>query len=221
MSELIVSDQTNAQVQSFTDLEPITQVEQAGKIATILSDVVEKQKLYATIGGKKYALVEAWQTMGTFLGVLPREKEVVKIDDNIYEAKIELVNRSGIVVGSATHICGGDTEPMWKKRPDYARRSMAVTRATGKAYRNTFSWIMNMAGYEPTPREEMDHVAPVMYEGTKIHKSRLAEVLKNDHNVTNESHIDEIDSYLIEKNVPLTEVKNEVKSYIDSISIGG
>jgi hypothetical protein len=32
---------------------------------------------------------------------------------------------------------------------------MAVTRATGKAYRLAFSWIMNLAGYEVTPAEEM------------------------------------------------------------------
>lgn len=34
-------------------------------------------------------------------------------------------------------------------------RSMAVTRATGKAFRLGFSWVMVMAGYSPTPAEEM------------------------------------------------------------------
>jgi hypothetical protein len=32
---------------------------------------------------------------------------------------------------------------------------MAQTRATGKACRLAFSWIMSLAGYEPTPAEEM------------------------------------------------------------------
>ena len=32
---------------------------------------------------------------------------------------------------------------------------MAQTRATGKACRLAFSWIMALAGYEPTPAEEM------------------------------------------------------------------
>jgi len=32
---------------------------------------------------------------------------------------------------------------------------MAATRATGKAYRLAFSWIINLAGYETTPAEEM------------------------------------------------------------------
>jgi hypothetical protein len=49
-------------------------------------------------------------------------------------------------------------EPTWAKRPGYARRSMAVTRATGKAFRLGFSWIMTLAGYEVTPAEEMPQV---------------------------------------------------------------
>jgi hypothetical protein len=32
---------------------------------------------------------------------------------------------------------------------------MAQTRATGKACRLAFSWIMSLAGYEPTPAEEI------------------------------------------------------------------
>ena len=32
---------------------------------------------------------------------------------------------------------------------------MAITRATGKAFRLNYSWIMALAGYEPTPAEEM------------------------------------------------------------------
>ena len=57
--------------------------------------------------------------------------------------------------------CGSDDEldrygkPVWSTRPRYARRSMAQTRATGKACRLAFSWIMALAGYEPTPAEEM------------------------------------------------------------------
>jgi hypothetical protein len=46
-------------------------------------------------------------------------------------------------------------ERTWSQRDAYARRSMAITRATGKAFRLGFSWIMTLAGYEPTPWEEM------------------------------------------------------------------
>ena len=41
---------------------------------------------------------------------------------------------------------------------------MAVTRATGKAYRLGFSWIIKLAGYEATPAEEIpqEEAAPVV-----------------------------------------------------------
>ena len=50
--------------------------------------------------------------------------------------------------------CGTD-EKTWASRARYARRSMALTRATAKASRLAFSWVMVLAGYEPTPSEEI------------------------------------------------------------------
>ena len=50
-------------------------------------------------------------------------------------------------------------EATWAKRPDYARRSMAATRAVSKACRLAFSWVMVMAGYDATPREEAPYEA--------------------------------------------------------------
>ena len=50
--------------------------------------------------------------------------------------------------------CGRD-EPDWMKRPAFQRRSMAVTRATGKAARLAFSWIMVLAGFQACPAEEI------------------------------------------------------------------
>ena len=67
----------------------------------------------------------------------------------------------GACIGRASAECGSPDEldrhgkPVWSSRPRYARRSMAQTRATGKACRLAFSWIMALAGYEPTPAEEM------------------------------------------------------------------
>ena len=100
------------------------------------------------------------------LGVLPREREVEKIDDG-YKAYVELVRTSdGAIIGGASAICTRD-ERNWSNRDDYAVRSMAVTRATGKAFRLGFSWIMKLAGYEATPAEEMDFVEG-QYEETSV-----------------------------------------------------
>ncbi len=65
---------------------------------------------------------------------------------------------NGQVLTRASAECGHDNP--WKQRPHYARRSMAQTRATGKACRLAFSWIMSLAGYSATPYEEVQDITP-------------------------------------------------------------
>jgi hypothetical protein len=74
-------------------------------------------------------------------------------------------------------------ENLWAKRPTYARRSMAITRATGKAFRLGFSWVITLAGYNPTPAEEMpgtdddqrQEPKSVRYDNSNSSKRRLAD----------------------------------------------
>lgn len=140
---------------SLFELEPKAQVEKATEIANALYDVIEKQKLYSIIQGKKYVKVEGWELLGTFLGILPRERAVSCDDAGNFEASVDLIRASdGCVVGGASAICGVD-EKRWTHADRYARRSMAITRAIGKAYRCSFSWIVCLAGYEATPEEEI------------------------------------------------------------------
>lgn len=137
---------------------PDAVVERATIIATSLAKVIKDRRLYKEIQGKAHVYVEGWSTLGAIVGVLPREKETKELPDGSYEAHVELVRTSdGAVIGGASAVCGMD-EPKWADKPKYARRSMAITRATGKAYRLGFAWIMKLAGYEATPAEEMDVV---------------------------------------------------------------
>ena len=135
----------------------------ATAIANELSKIVDEQHLYSNISGKKYVTVEGWTTMGSMLGITPKERYAKRIDDDDYEAYVELIrNSDGAIIGGASSIVSSD-ENTWSSRPRYARRSMAVTRATGKAFRLGYSWIMRLAGYEPTPAEEMDGVTDGQY----------------------------------------------------------
>lgn len=153
---LVVHEVPKAVVkQSLFDLEPDDQVLMATKIANSLTKVIEKQRLFHDIQGKKYVKVEGWELLGTFLGILPRERSVIEREDGSFEAAVDLIRASdGVVIGGASAICGTD-ERRWKTADRYARRSMAVTRAVGKAYRSSFSWIISLAGYATTPAEEM------------------------------------------------------------------
>lgn len=128
----------------------------ATETAKHLAGLVEKQKLYSVIQGRKFVRCEGWTTLAVMMGVLPREISNDPIPGTTgYKAVIALVRvADGVELTRASAQCGADEET-WAKRPAYARQSMAATRATGKACRMAFSWVMQMAGFEPTPEEEM------------------------------------------------------------------
>ena len=132
---------------------PAALVSGAAEMAHELATVIDKQKLFTVIQGKKFVGVEGWTTLAVMLGCVAREVSTTE-QDGIYVAVVELVRMNdGACISRASAECG--EEKPWNTRAKYARRSMAQTRATGKACRLAFSWIMSLAGYEVTPAEEM------------------------------------------------------------------
>jgi hypothetical protein len=147
----------------FAVSEPTQMIEQAVQIAKVLKDIAQQGNLISTISGREYMQVEAWTTLGTLVGCTPRvewSRPLTRLnpegEEYVYgwEAAVEAVNASGAVVGRAEAMCTRD-ERTWKSRDDYATRSMAQTRAMGKALRMPLGWIAVLAGYSATPAEEM------------------------------------------------------------------
>lgn len=152
--EIVASQEPQISLGQMMFSNPAAMVEQAKVVATVLKDVITSQKLYVKIKDKNYVLVEGWSTLGAMLGVVPRTVSVSEIEPGIFEATVELVNTStGMIVGQGIAECGA--EKPWDTRDRYAKKSMAITRATGKAFRLSYSWIIKLAGYEGTPAEEM------------------------------------------------------------------
>jgi hypothetical protein len=190
MNELVpTNNQTRQQVVLQQDrsvdifaAEPEEQLKIAAKWASALQNVVKEQKLAISFGGQsEHWPVEVWQTFAMFAGVHAREVDMRRYDNGTWEAKVEIVrNRDKTVVADGSAICGVD-EPTWAKKPEYARRSMAITRATGKAYRSAFSFITVLAGYNPTPAEEMPGYEPPIegYIGSPEQSERLESYLKS------------------------------------------
>lgn len=160
--ERAVVEQQPGQAIVASSADPSGMVAVASKLATVLRDIVERQRLYAVISSKKYPQVEAWMTIGRLDNVVAREPlPPVRNEDGSYEAFAELIRLSdGMVVGSSSALCGTADDRPWNGRSEPARRSMAQTRATSRAFRQQYSWIMALAGYEATPAEEMPHEAP-------------------------------------------------------------
>ncbi|MFP6656187.1 MAG: hypothetical protein VCB25_11215, partial [Myxococcota bacterium] len=135
---------------------PTEMVARSAEIATVLKKIIIDRKLYVDIQGKKYIVVEGWTTLGVMLGIVPHEVSSTRHDDGSWEAVVELRTiATGAKVGGASALCGTSCDKPWNKRSEPARKSMACTRATGKAFRLGFSFIMKLAGYEVTPAEEM------------------------------------------------------------------
>lgn len=142
-----------APVTLFGTDDPAAMIAQATKVADALMSVVRKKELAVKIGSKEYLLVEAWTCLGSLVGVYPRTVWSRQLDDG-WEARVEAVTRDGAVVGAAEASCLRP-ERNWKNRDEYALRSMAQTRAMGKALRMPLGFVAVLAGFEATPAEEM------------------------------------------------------------------
>lgn len=139
-------------------------VARAATVAKTLADLVRRQNLVVRIGQSDHVRVEGWTLLGSMLGVFPVvewTRPVLENDEQVgWEARVEARTRSGEIVGAAEAECMR-SERTWKGRDDYALRSMAQTRAVSKALRLPLGFVMQLAGFDPTPAEEM----PTVVEG--------------------------------------------------------
>ena len=131
----------------------------ASEVATLLAPIIEDNKLYIEIRGKKYIYVDAWTSMMAMLGVFVYVEYSRRIDregDNtcVYESRVLLKDTKGTVIGSGEALASRQEGQAWGNK-EYSIKSMAQTRAVGKAARLNFSWIVNMAGYASCNAEEM------------------------------------------------------------------
>ena len=131
---------------------------EAQKAASALQRVIAGKKKPVIFKGEQYLEFEDWQTVGKFYGLVARtfEAEAVEIFGiKGAKARAEVIDlRTGMVVGGAEAYCMRDEEN-WKEKPWFQLASMAQTRAGAKALRNVLAWVVVLAGYKPTPAEEL------------------------------------------------------------------
>lgn len=147
----------------------------ATKVANALAPLVREQGLAVKGLNKKepekeYVMVEGWEVLGTFLGITPVTKIIDEIKDNRdrivgYKAVATLyqnpiIENDEIVGGTIIARAEATADKSGYQKELFAIGSMAQTRALGKAYRMGLSWIMKMAGFEPTFAEDMPKFKP-------------------------------------------------------------
>jgi hypothetical protein len=157
-------------------------VRYAGGVAEELARVVKQRGLSKVIQGKDYLTAEAWGAAGEMMDLSVKLDEPQPFTDLTgkrgYSCRASLYRPDGRELSSAVAICTR-SERRWSSADDYALYSMAQTRAIGKAYRSRLSFIAVLAGYEPTPAEEMPMdagvTAPAAGKGAPADASRVVE----------------------------------------------
>jgi len=142
------------------DNAPAVVLAEAQKAAAALKDVIARKPKPVLINGEQYLEFEDWLTVGRFYGVTvgsEGEPEFVELAGVKGFKATAIAIRNGQTISRATAYCMSDEE-RWAQAPTYQICSMAQTRANAKALRNVLSWVAVLAGYKPTPAEEMDGV---------------------------------------------------------------
>lgn len=127
----------------------------ATNAATLCGEIVKATA--QNIQGRKYVRVEGWMALAAAHGCLVSIAHVDVVEGGI-RAVAELKRMAdGLVLATAEGFVGDD-EPMWAKRPLYARRAMAQTRASSRVCRSAFSHCVVLIDKNlgTTPAEEMD-----------------------------------------------------------------
>jgi len=138
--------------------------EAAAKAKTLTNIINQQSKAYVVdVHGHQFLKYEAWATIAAGFGAQAGvdSYEVLKNaegHDIGVRATAIVRNLRGEQIGSAPGFCMMN-EPGWSGRTLAQVASMAGTRAASKALRLAFSWVVVMAGYDPTPYEEIDDEA--------------------------------------------------------------
>ena len=144
----------------FGTTDPVEVVEAATRVADALAAVIRAKGLYSVIQNKAHVRVEGWQLLGSMLGVTAICTVTEEVEGG-YLATVEARTADGRVVGRADALCTKhERRGPWKSADDYARLSMAQTRATAKALKGPLGFVISLAGYQTTPAEEMTFAEP-------------------------------------------------------------
>jgi hypothetical protein len=111
--------------------------------------------------GSKFLRVESWQFVAACYGCTPMissTQALIEEGSNKelgFIAVAHLRNDQGQIISGAEATCMCEEE-FWQGQPLFAVRSMASTRASAKVIRLVFGWVVQLAGFQPTPAEEIE-----------------------------------------------------------------
>lgn len=133
------------------------------------------------IQGKRYVGVEGWQAIAIAHGCTASSRDVEVIEGGIRAIGEIRRMHDGAIIATAEGFLGDD-EQMWAKRPMFARRAMAQTRAISRACRSAFAHVVVMIDRDlgTTPAEEMQGFLDHEPNNVSNHASRAIDQARED-----------------------------------------
>lgn len=159
-SEIVVVEEApGAELAPHEVIPPKEVMKYAQAAAREIVGVARSGKLLANVGGREYPMTECMTLIGNMTGHTVKVEWCRPVPDEWgigkgWEARAVVINREGREVAGAESMCLR-SERAWSKRDEFAVRSMAQTRASGKALRLALGYIVTLAGWEALPAEEI------------------------------------------------------------------
>jgi hypothetical protein len=139
------------------ELTPNDRLNRDLAVAKSLTDFIGQTDMALNIKGNRYIKAEAWNYIFSLFDLRPIITKTGMIADGTYKARCELLDKNDKIVVAADAVCS-KSEYAKRTFDDYALLSMAETRAVAKAGRLKFGYFVSLAGFNPTPAEEIDCV---------------------------------------------------------------
>lgn len=160
VTEALVNKKTGEVIEIGLQKSPSEIMVDASSAAQALEKLIESNKRKPLeFNGKRYLEYPHWQTIAKFYHTSAATGEAVFVElggVKGFKARGQIFDdKTGQLVGGAEAYCMTD-EPNWKHKPLFQLASQAQTRAACKALSNKYRYVAIVAGYEPTPGEEMD-----------------------------------------------------------------
>lgn len=122
------------------------------KLVSLIKDYATTTGNVVHHNGKNYVTYTVWQFIASAVGLMP-SFECVKDGDTII-CTCTLYNRQQVEVSKSTMMASKE-ETFLKDKDDFAIWGMAQTRALSRAVKNIYGYLVEQAGYQSTPLEEI------------------------------------------------------------------
>jgi hypothetical protein len=152
-----------AQPQFLDAMRPAQKLAFATEMADALKPVLQAKGLIKHLNPRnpddEYIELEGWQTVAALGGMACKIEWCRPVEDGFEARAVVVRTDTGIEVGAGESRCTR-SESKWRQRDDYAISGMAQTRAQSRALRGVLAWVTVLAGFKPTPAEEMPDYEP-------------------------------------------------------------